>query len=957
MYTKACLIVLALIANFNASIAAQEKSSFSKSAAPVFRKYCTSCHNDEDREGGLSLVTSRATAKGGENGPALLAGNANASRMIRMIRGDLEPRMPPDDMKGPTEKEVQALIKWIDEGAVGDDGNPLLPDRLVVPRIKSLVGTDPVTDLAWSPDGRWIAVARFRRVEILDGKSRKRMFLLNEHPGKVNSVRFSPDSRFLLASTGIAGLRGLAVEWDLESKKKIREFGGHRDVVYSAAYSPDMKQIATAGYDRRIFIWNRTVKSSVEPVGELTGHNGAVYDLQFFREGSVLASASADQTIKLWNVKNGQRLDTLGQPLKEQFATLFHPRLRRVVGAGRDNRIRMWKLRSLEKPAINPILISRYAHESSIAALAFSADGKLLVSAAEDRTIKVWDGDRIELISTLPRQPDVAYGLAFSPDGELAVGRMDGSLAFYRLVAKRETEKQTRNWSEPVIKPNSLADVPLNRLTEAEPNSKPDLASAIDLPVEITGVLHDPESNTDADFFRFKAKKGETWVVETRAAQDKSPADTRIAILDRQGNPVPRVLLQAVRDSYFTFRGKDSSTSDDFRVHNWVEMELNEYLYCNGEVVKLFLYPRGPDSGFKVYPGFGTRHTFFDTTPVTHALQEPCYIVRPLPPTAKPIPNGLPTFLVNQENDDDSERKLGSDSRLFFTAPADGEYLVRINDTRGYHGANYKYKLTLRSARPDFSVAFSGKKMTVKKGSGREFSLTASRIDRYMGPIDVLFENVPPGIGLPRKVTIEANQYRAFGVMTASSEAVQPTPEQIKDIRLTAVARINGKVVRKNLGNFAEIKLEDKPRIQARVVSSYEKMTMKQRENLFTDLTDPVVLKIRAGTTLRADLVVKRHKHPGDIDFGNAESGRNLPHGVFIDNIGLNGLRIIKGQGDVREIFITAAKWVPAQRRLFHLKANNVDGETTIPVLLVVEAADAKGAPSLQAPDANRQRP
>ena len=38
---------------------------------------------------------------------------------------------------------------------------------------------------------------------------------------------------------------------------------------------------------------------------------------------------------------------------------------------------------------------------------------------------------------------------------------------------------------------------------------------------------------------------------------------------------------------------KDSDTSDDFRLQNWGEMEINEFLYAKGEVVKLWLYPRG----------------------------------------------------------------------------------------------------------------------------------------------------------------------------------------------------------------------------------------------------------------------------------------------------------------------------------------------------------------------------
>ena len=118
----------------------------------------------------------------------------------------------------------------------------------------------------------------------------------------------------------------------------------------------------------------------------------------------------------------------------------------------------------------------------------------------------------------------------------------------------------------------------------------------------------------------------------------------KIEILDDVGQRLPRLMLQATRDSWFTFRGKDSSQSNDFRIHNWREMELDEYLFAGGEVVRLWFYPRGPDSGFNVYPGFGKRHTFFDTTSVTHALGEPAWIVRPLPAGTTPPTNGLPTF-------------------------------------------------------------------------------------------------------------------------------------------------------------------------------------------------------------------------------------------------------------------------------------------------------------------------
>ena len=109
------------------------------------------------------------------------------------------------------------------------------------------------------------------------------------------------------------------------------------------------------------------------------------------------------------------------------------------------------------------------------------------------------------------------------------------------------------------------------------------------------------KSGADADLFRFEAKAGSVWAIETQAAQRGSPADTKIEVLDAQGRPVPRVVLQAVRDSAITFRPIDSTTVD-VRVDNWREMELNEWMFVGGEVAKIFRMPEGPDSGFQYLP-------------------------------------------------------------------------------------------------------------------------------------------------------------------------------------------------------------------------------------------------------------------------------------------------------------------------------------------------------------------
>src|SRR5215467_7091364 len=240
----------------------------------------------------------------------------------------------------------------------------------------------------------------------------------------------------------------------------------------------------------------------------------------------------------------------------------------------------------------------------------------------------------------------------------------------------------------------------------------------------------------DVDIFKFHARAGQSLVIETDAVRRGSPIDTRIEVLDAEGKPVERLLLQAVRDSHITFKNIDSNT-DDLRVENWQEMELNQLMYLEGEVCKIFRMPQGPDSGFQFYNVGGKRRTYFGTSGIAHALDEPAYIVQPRSGSSKLEQNGLPVFTLYYANDDDSDRKLGTDSKLLFNPPADGKYLIRVTDTRGHSGERFAYRLIVREAKPDFKVTLNGANPLVNLGSGREFSVSADRIDGFDGDIKV----------------------------------------------------------------------------------------------------------------------------------------------------------------------------------------------------------------------------
>jgi len=454
-----------------------------------------------------------------------------------------------------------------------------------------------------------------------------------------------------------------------------------------------------------------------------------------------------------------------------------------------------------------------------------------------------------------------------------------------------------------------------NDAVEAEPNETPPQATPLAVPGTVGGRIWAREAGkpSDVDLFRFEARKGQALIVEIDAARRGSPLDSKIEILDAAGKPIPRVLLQAVRDSYIEFRPIDSAQGGA-RVKNWEEMDLNQLLYLQGEVCKVFRMPQGPDSEMQFYQIGGRRRGYFDTSATAHALDDAVYIVEPHAPGETLLSTGLPVFPLNYANDDDAERKLTRDSRLTFTAPADGAYLVRVTDVRDYQGDRFGYRLTVRPAKPDFHVRLSDSTATVPTGSGKRLVFSATRDDGFDGEIAIDIAGLPPGFSASSPLTIQAGQLEARAVLVAAADAPQPTAENRSSIKITAKAQIDGQSVSKNIEGLGEIKLEKKPKLLVRL--------------------EPAELTIAPGTTITAQLKVERNGFKDRIKF----DVDNLPHGVIVDNVGLSGVLIPAGQTE-RQIFLTAAKHVPESSRRIHAVADTAGTPASPPITLHVRSA------------------
>jgi len=890
----------------------------------LLRTYCIGCHNNVDREAGVSLLSSATIQEGSEHGSLLDKEDASDSRLLQVLRPDADLMMPPEGEPQPTAREREILRQWVLQGAP-------LSAAIAMPQVPKITVQNPATPLLSSVrvSDSDVCVGGINRIVRLNTTTGGQSWEAVGEYGKITRLTVSADGQWIVAACGTPGVDGQAIILQANDGQVLQTLAGHSDAIYAVALDSSGKRLATAGYDRQILIHDLETQ---EIVKTMSGHNGSVFDLSFDPAGQVLCSASADSTIKVWNVVTGQRLDTLSQPQSEQYCVAVTPDSRSIVAAGADNRIRVWSLVSLEKSAINPLRSSTFAHEQTITSLALSADGTRLATAAEDGTLRVWSMQPFTQLISLPQQDSLVTSLVFLNNRQLLATRLDGS---WKLLSLPDSAPPSSSGSrQKVMAVQADVDQNTNEVAEAEGNDTAAEAQQVSLPVRVTGTIHQSDE-IDRDCFQFQAVAGQTLVLEITAASNKSPLDSVVEVLDGSGDPVLRTQLQAVRDSWFTFRGKNSNTSDDFRVFYWQEMELDNFLYSDGEVVKLWHYPRGPDSGFQVYPGFGSRHTWFGTTPTAHAMLAPCYVVVPRAPSEAITPNGLPVFPVYYRNDDDPRRQRGSDSRLFFTAPADGIWTARVSDAREFQGADYKYQLDIRTPNPDYSVSFNQKKIELALGTGQEIEFAADRIDGFTGPVTIEAHSLPPGFAVSRPVVIQQDQFKAQAALFAESDATQPTPEQVKAIRFVASADIDGSRVEYTLAGLEELTLKEAPKIEIHIDGE---------SGIRTTLAEPLQLQMKPGETIRAFVRVERSGEDGIVSFGKADAGRNLPHGVFVDNIGLSGLLLPAGTNE-REFFIKASPIVPPGHHQFFLKSN-IDGITSFPVALeILSTAVASNEP------------
>jgi WD40 repeat protein len=262
----------------------------------------------------------------------------------------------------------------------------------------------------FSHDGNLIATAgAIEAVRIWDAKSGELVSVL-DLTGRVADLAFSPNDK-LLATAGSNDT--VARVWNLQQRTAVATITQHRSGVESVVFTPDSGSVITAGRDGRAIV--SSTGAGFEQAA-LAGHSRPLEGADVSRDGGLIATWSQDGTARIWDGRVGTVARDVGKhdlPPGARSGPLvaFSPNGRYMLSAGADGTAHLWgggtQLHVLD-------------HGAALNAAAFSGNGARVITGGVDKSARVWRVPTGQPVAELPHGA-VVTGARLTPNGRLAV--------------------------------------------------------------------------------------------------------------------------------------------------------------------------------------------------------------------------------------------------------------------------------------------------------------------------------------------------------------------------------------------------------------------------------------------------------------------------------------------------------------------------------------------------------
>lgn len=328
--------------------------------------------------------------------------------------------------QGPTPQK-QPLTFPILAAAPGNPQSPAL-DGVV-----SFGPAVPLAALAFSPDGKTLAVGGYQEVLLWDlaNATLAKRIGVGQIGDVVRAVAFRNNGLWLAVAEGTPYGAGAVKVFDVASGQPALAFAEPHDAVFAASFSPDGRLLAAGGADNVARVWS---VDENKLVAELKGHSDWILGASFSADGKFLVTSSSDRTAQVWDVGTWQSVARLEQ-LEPVYGAVFGPNAELVAAAVAGPTDRMIRLRRRDNTQLARAIDLGVPGPLGVA---WAPAGDRLYVPLTDKTVRVYDPNTGGHVATLAGHADWVYGVALTPDGTtLASASADGTVKLWRTGENR----------------------------------------------------------------------------------------------------------------------------------------------------------------------------------------------------------------------------------------------------------------------------------------------------------------------------------------------------------------------------------------------------------------------------------------------------------------------------------------------------------------------------------------
>jgi WD40 repeat protein len=303
-----------------------------------------------------------------------------------------------------------------------------------------------ITALAFSPDGKTLAVAGSYEILLHDADGSKLVRRLPSGSPRTATLVYSADGKILYAAGGAPGQFGQVQTWDLSGDgtgqadyRPTKNWRVATDLPFGLCLSPSGDRIAFGCADRTGRVLSLADGKELFHVEQ---HTDWVLGVAFTVDGKTLLTTGRDKAMKLSDARTGRPIEQINEPQEPITCAARHPTQNLVAVGGAGGSTRLYKISDLQKRTDanrDPNRVKELERlNGPVNAVAFSPDGNLLAVAAtgEARVFSVKDGRRVATLSASSPGAGTGAGpvfaVAFSPDAKrVATGGYDGQVRLF----------------------------------------------------------------------------------------------------------------------------------------------------------------------------------------------------------------------------------------------------------------------------------------------------------------------------------------------------------------------------------------------------------------------------------------------------------------------------------------------------------------------------------------------